>query len=92
MLYRGMDRAQLDAAYDNRAAVRNYAALKLDWARRSAQVRESRRTRLDLAYGGAPRQRLDLFLSGERGAPTLAFIHGGYWQRNDKSEYSFIAG
>lgn len=91
MLYRGMDRAQLDAAYNNRAAVKNYAALKLAWARRSAHVRAIRRARLDLAYGSAPRQRLDLFLADERGAPTLAFIHGGYWQRNDRSEYSFIA-
>ena len=91
MLYRGMDQAQLDAAYNNSAAVGNYAAIKLDWSRRSARVRDGRRGHLDLAYGSAPRQRLDLFLADDRAAPTLAFVHGGYWQRNDKSEYSFIA-
>ena len=91
MLFRGMDRAQLDAAYNNSAAVENYAAIKLEWSRRSARVRDSRRGHLDLVYGSAPRQRLDLFLADDRGAATLAFIHGGYWQRNDKSEYSYIA-
>ncbi len=34
MLYRGMDRAQLDATCNNSAAVENYAAIKLDWSRR----------------------------------------------------------
>lgn len=91
MLYRGMDRARLDAAYNNSAAVENYAAIKLDWSRRSARVRDRRRGHLDLVYGSAPRQRLDLFLADDPAAPTLAFIHGGYWQRNDKSEYSFVA-
>ena len=36
MLYRGMDRAQLDAAYNNLAAVTSSAKLLADWAARSA--------------------------------------------------------
>lgn len=91
MLYRGMDQRELDAAYNNSAAVANYDAVKADWNERSARLRKSLRGHLDLAYGSTPRQRLDLFLADERGAPTLAFIHGGYWQRNDKSEYAFLA-
>jgi arylformamidase len=35
-------------------------------------------------YGDSPRERLDLFLAADPMAPTLAFIHGGYWQINDK--------
>jgi arylformamidase len=91
MLYRGMDRAQLDAAYNNSAAVPRYEAIKTDWDARSANVRQSRRGHLDLEYGDLPRQRLDLFLADTPGAPTLMFIHGGYWQRNDKEGFAFIA-
>jgi arylformamidase len=91
MLYRGMDRAQLDAAYNNGAAVANVDAIRADWDARSARVRQGRRGHLDLAYGAAPRQRLDLFLAERPRAPTLMFIHGGYWQMNDKERFAFIA-
>ena len=63
MLYRGMDRAQLDTAYNNSAAVTNYNAIKADWHARSARVRQSRRGHLDLEYGDTPRQHLDPFLA-----------------------------
>jgi len=39
MLYRGMDRAQLDAAYNNSAAVPERDAIVAGWATRSARVR-----------------------------------------------------
>jgi arylformamidase len=90
-LYRGMDRAQLDAAYNNSAAVPKRAAIFADWAARSAKVRREYAGRLDLAYGDAPRERLDLFLAADPQAPTLAFIHGGYWQMNDKESFAFFA-
>ena len=61
MLYRGMDRAQLDAAYNNSAAVTERDAIVADWAAHSARVRREYAGRLDLAYGETPRERLDLF-------------------------------
>jgi len=90
MLYRGMDRAQLDAAYNNSAAVPAVDAIRADWDTRSARVRQRQRSHLDLAYGGTPRQRLDLFLADSPRAPTLMFIHGGYWQMNDKERFTFL--
>ena len=51
MLYRGMDRAQLDAAYNNTAAVPERDAIVADWAARSAKARCEYASRLDLAYG-----------------------------------------
>ena len=83
MRYGGVDRAQLDAAYNNSAAVPERDAIAADWAARSARVRREYAGRLDLAYGETPRERLDLFLDGDPQAPTLVFIHGGYWQMND---------
>jgi arylformamidase len=91
MLYRGMDRAQLDAAYNNSAAVPNVNAVRADWDARSASVRLTRHGHLNLQYGDTPRQRLDLFLADNPHAPTLIFIHGGYWQMNDKERFAFLA-
>ncbi|HEX6442242.1 MAG TPA: alpha/beta hydrolase, partial [Stellaceae bacterium] len=93
MLYRGMDRARLDAGYDNRAAKPNLAEVKADWNKRGASIRREHPRHLDLAYGEARRERLDLFLADAPKAPTLAFIHGGYWQlaESDKENYTFIA-
>ena len=76
MLYGGVDRAQLDAAYNNSAAVPERDAIAADWPARSARVPREYSGRLDLAYGETPRERLDLFLADPQ-APTLAFIHGG---------------
>ena len=92
-LFRGMDRAQLDAAYDNRAAVANFTEIRTGWDERSARIRREHARHLDLAYGDSPRERLDLFLAPDPNAPTVAFIHGGYWQlpNSDKENYAFLA-
>jgi len=91
MLYRGMDRAELDAAYNNRAAVPSAEQILSDWAERSARLRRERQGHVDLRYGDEPHQRLDLFLAANPQAPTVAFIHGGYWQFFDKEGFSFLA-
>ena len=92
MLYRGMDRAALDAAYNNTAAVGNarrdeYVA---GWMARSGALRKARPGRLNQPYGAGARQRIDMFSCGTPGAPTLLYIHGGYWQMNDKEPYTFV--
>src|SRR5215471_11923116 len=91
VLYRGMDKAALDAAYNNSAAVANSADLMARGRERSAVVRAGPRAKLDIAYGSRPRERLDYFASGATKPPLLVFIHGGYWQRNDKDMFAFIA-
>lgn len=93
MLYRGMDRAQLDAAYNNIVAVPLAPKLFADWAARSARFRERHHRHLGLAYGERLRERLDLFLADNPAAPTLAYIHGGYWQMTfqTKELYSALA-
>ncbi len=92
MLYRGMDRAALDAAYNNTAAVgpAQRARYVDGWSVRSDALRRTRSGRLDLRYGEGARQRLDVFACGTAGAPTLVYIHGGYWQSNDKEPYAFV--
>jgi hypothetical protein len=89
MLYRGMDRTELDAAYNNSAAVPERDAIIADWTARSATVRHEHAAHLDLPYGRSPRERLDLFLAANPKAPTLAFMHRGYWQMNEMMKENF---
>src|SRR5258707_735361 len=90
-VYRGMDRASLDAAYNNGAAVADSADWLARWRELSAAVRSSPRARLDIPYASRPRTRFDYFPSGAARAPLFVFIHGGYWQRNDKDMFAFLA-
>jgi len=95
-IYRGYDRAQLDAQLNLRARVPEHGAHFARWAESSRAVRDTRPGQLDLAYGDSPGERLDLFAvpglrPGDAGTPLLAFIHGGYWQALDKSDFSYLA-
>jgi arylformamidase len=92
MLYRGLDRPALDAAYNNTEAVGlakrdAYVAARVA---RSDVFRAKHAGRIDVRYGAGARQRLDVFSCGTVGAPTLVFIHGGYWQQNDKEPFAFL--
>jgi arylformamidase len=91
IVWRGMTRAQLDAAYNNSAAVKNSGEKLAEWTARSSRVRAQRNDLLDQVYGPRPRNRLDIFRCGKPGAPLLAYIHGGYWQRNAKELYACLA-
>lgn len=80
----------LERGYNVRAFRGDYEELLADWIKRSESFRAAADGVLDAAYGPGERQRLDVFRTPGDG-PTLVYLHGGYWQRGDKSVYSFIA-
>lgn len=90
-LWRNWGRAELDAAYNNSAAVADSAAWLAQWTARSAALRARQPELLDLPYGPGARNRIDIFRSGQTDAPLFVFIHGGYWQRNSKEMFSCMA-
>lgn len=85
--------ADIEAQYNALAGRPDYGLAVLpDWTRRSAAYRAAAPCSLDVVYGPGPRERLDVFpAAGASRRPTLVYFHGGYWQRGDKSLYSFIA-
>jgi arylformamidase len=91
MHFLGYDKSGLDAQYNLRAAVPDYQNYFDQWDRRSKQARNILRNRLDVAYGSNPFEVLDIFFADQDNAPVAVFIHGGYWQRLDKSQFSYIA-
>lgn len=62
------------------------------WGERSAAFREKARCLPDVSYGHGSRGMLDCFPAQNAAqAPTLIFLHGGYWHKGDKSFYSYVA-
>ena len=59
------------------------------WERRSPEMRAQYSDHLDLRYGPRERNRIDFFKAGEN-APTLLFIHGGYWQTRAKETFALF--
>jgi len=85
------DPAWLDAQYNNRARVADAVAILGRWATASAVARDgSPRKVLDVPYGDAPSETLDIFPAGPA-SPVLVFVHGGYWRSLDKADHSFVA-
>lgn len=91
MVDSGNDGAWLDGMYNNRALVPDHADYLLRWAQHSLEARNAGPCELDVAYGDAPAEKLDVFPAPQAGAPVLVFIHGGYWRALDKADHSFVA-
>ena len=85
-----LDEAARNAAYDNTSAVANSAQQLADFEARSADLVQKTAADWDVAYGPAERQKFD-FMPGQKGAATLVFIHGGYWQMRHKNTFRFVA-
>jgi len=88
-----LSQAERDAAYNNTAHVADSAVLNAAREVASSVFRTTNCLHLDLRYGKKPRNTWDLFPVADPDAPCIVFIHGGYWQRNSKEQFSnFIAG
>ena len=91
-VYRGYDRKALDAQYFLRPQVEDFTAFAQLYKDLSAEARAEIPCKLDLAFGELPGEKLDVFApEGAEGAPVHFFIHGGYWQSMDKSDFDYVA-
>jgi arylformamidase len=86
----------IETEYSPRVTVPDHAEIFARWAREAENYRadmlESGRAELGLAYGDTPRQFIDLFKpSAAETAPLAIFIHGGYWRAMDPSYHSHMA-
>ena len=88
--WRGMSQQDLDRGLNNGAAVAGSGDIVAGWDRRSAELRTTHSDHLDLRYGPRERNRIDFLKAGEK-APTLVFIHGGYWQMRAKEAFTLFA-
>jgi len=80
-----------EAEYNNRVRIAEFPAIVARWQAASATDRQAARAELDQPYGAGERQRYDLFYAGERTAPLVVYIHGGYWQLGERQMFAFLA-
>ena len=92
IIYKKYDQEQLDLQYNNRFQVPDFKNHLAQWEILSRLAEKKYRVIKDIPYSNKPRECLDVFPSPEKGSKTLVFIHGGYWQKFDKSSFHFIAG
>jgi arylformamidase len=88
--WRGMSQGDRDLGLNNGVHVPASAELVADWDRRSTEMRAKYPDHLDLRYGPRERNRIDFFKVADK-APTLLFIHGGYWQTRAKEIFALFA-
>lgn len=84
-----------DIAYDNGGFIPNAAHYPDRWATEAREYREAEtaigRARLNVAYGAHEREKLDIFHPAGRPEGLVIFVHGGYWRRFDRSDWSHLA-
>jgi arylformamidase len=88
--WRNLSQQDLDRGLNNGQAVAGSAEIVAGWDQRSAELRKLHSAHLDLRYGPRERNRIDFFKAAET-APTLLFIHGGYWQTRAKETFALFA-
>ncbi len=83
----------LTEAYENGAHIPGAQHYPPRWRAAAAAFCErlGARAEIGLAYGTAPRQRFDLFHPKGTAAGLVMFVHGGYWRRFDRSDWSHFA-
>jgi arylformamidase len=87
---------ELARRYNNGLAVPEWTITMLPrWQLDSEQIRLRAAGSQNVRYGEAERNLLDVFTpkgnAPAGGWPTVFFIHGGYWQRLSKNDWSVIA-
>lgn len=84
-----------DDAYANGANIAGGDRWPAAWVEPARAFRDDLvnrgRARLDLPYGEAKRNRLDLFLPEGTPQGLVVFVHGGFWMKLDKSFWSHLA-
>jgi arylformamidase len=92
VIYKKYNKEELDLQYNNRFHVPDFEKYLQRGESLSRQTEKKYNVVKDLSYGNNPLECLDVFPSPNPGSKTLIFIHGGYWQRLDKSSFHFVAG
>jgi arylformamidase len=88
--WRSLSQEALDRGLNNGGAVAGSGNMVEGWEQLSAEMRARHSAHLNLSYGPRERNRID-FLKAAPNAPTLLFIHGGYWQMRSKDAFTTFA-
>jgi arylformamidase len=84
-----------DDAYTNVTYIPDGAAYAAKWAAQAAAFRGNLpnqvKAEYDISHGSLPREQHDVFTPSGAIKGTVIFVHGGYWMRFGKSDWSHLA-
>jgi len=90
-VYSDYTQEELNRQYNQQALVPNMLEYIGQNQERSEAIRQRLQCELDIPYGPALDERLDIFPAEQRGAPIQIYHHGGAWTSTSKKNYSYIA-
>lgn len=85
------EKTDYDLLYNPRLTVSGFQEIFDRWDRDSERARARLDSYLDVPYGSADTETLDLFRAKGESRGLLMYIHGGYWRSLDKKRFSFVA-
>lgn len=82
---------ELDDAFANAAYIPNGETYPQRWQEEAEAFRKSARCDLDIPYAAGERCAYDLFFPDDAPKGVVIFVHGGYWLRFDRKDWSHLA-
>ena len=85
------EKTNYDLLYNPRLTVPDYQQVFERWLHAAEKARATLDCYLDVPYGPADAEKMDVFRAQGESRGLLMFIHGGYWRALDKKNFSFLA-
>lgn len=86
-----LSQAELDAAYNQLTYAPNQTQILKRFASNSDTFRARAGSPVRFAYGAAPVEGLDVYVTRSADAPIHIFFHGGAWRSGLAKDYGFLA-
>ena len=93
-VWSGLSLEALEAQYNPRVAVPEFAAVEACFYDVNNAVGGSGRNFIDVAYGEHPLHKVDIYSAAAADGtlkPVHIFYHGGFWRAQDKANYAYVA-
>jgi arylformamidase len=84
--YKTFRQDELEYQYNPRVSVPDFPELAKVRSAQARNVRGAAKSWLNVPYGSAPREMLDIYAADRAGGPVLVYIHGGYWRSGTKED------
>lgn len=91
LIYRGFTQRALDDQYDTAMPLGGSAEPYFERFRAASADARASLPFETLRYGAHERETIDVVAAPNPGAPLFFWVHGGYWRRMSKDDFSFVA-
>jgi arylformamidase len=91
LIYLSYNQQELDAQYNQATLVSDISPYIAYWNTAGDEARATLDCQLDVPYGAADVEKLDIFPAADKNAPIHVHVHGGAWKQINKEQVSYPA-